>query len=228
MAFSYLSRKSYVLRQIKIITLSLLAASISCFGQLKHSIKLGTQIPFQFCGSYDLQFNKRWSTNIGMGLILPPYNKAIVEIAKAVGLDNDIGNLVGEAFSFGFNLDIHGRYHFKNGIYTGLYLQSVNLYANTSNIYGVTLDVQVESNLYQFGASIGKNWDLKKKRFQIGTEFSISQNISSKSKMRSPLSDLRYLDEGFTEYLKPYFNKYAFIPTINVYWIIKMGKQERE
>jgi hypothetical protein len=185
---------------------------------------LGTQIPFQFCGSYEMQFHKRFSANIGVGLILPPYNQAIVGIATAIGLDKDIASAVEKAFSFGFVYDLHGRYHFKNGIYTGIYIQSVNLFANTSNIYGVALDIQVESRLGQFGISVGKNWQLKNKKFQIGTEFSISQNISSSSIMRSPLSDLVYLDAGFTNYLKPYFDKYAIIPTINVYWVLKLGR----
>lgn len=210
--------------RLKFAALIMLIASIECQSQVKHSIKFGTQIPFQFCGSYEMQFHKRFSANLGIGFIRPPYTQAIVGIAKAIGLDKDIGSLVEQAFSFGFVYDIHGRYHFKNGCYTGLYLQSVNLFANTSNIYGVTLDVQVESNLGQFGILFGKNWNLKNKRFQIGTEFSISQNISSSSSMRSPLADLTYLDQGFTGYLKPYFDKYAIIPTINVYWVIKLGK----
>lgn len=212
------------IQKIKYTILICIFLHLSGYAKVKHFIKLGTQIPFQYCGSYEMQFHKRFSASVGMGVILPPYDNAIIGIAKIAGLDKNIANLISDAFSFGFVMDTHGRYHFKKGYYTGLYLQSINLYANSTNISGINYEVKIESNLTQFGILFGKNWNLKNKRYMIGTEVSISQNISSSSAIRSPLFDLTGLDDAFSNYTRPYFDKYALVPSINIYWVIKLGE----
>jgi hypothetical protein len=232
----------------KIILIFLVFFAFKTYSQEK-SILLGTDFPIQYTAGGLLEY-QNFSTQLQFGALTKPYDDVILSVIEGFGADSGIINIVRKAYERGFVFTVKQNYHFKNGIYTGLYLQYLTLHAaetpldiiesyypefelvtiwnkpfpfNFADRYGDEVtELQLKSNLLQMGLLVGYRYSIPNSNFELRTELTFSKNIFSSNQFSSqtPYPELLYekLDEDISET----YTKYAYIPSINLYFVIKI------
>lgn len=209
------------------------------------TICAGTQAPLKYDAGLDFKFAKRFSVSAGAGVLTRPYDKAILNIIEAFGLEEGYVNMISNAFSYGMVYDGGIRFHYRKN-YFGVYAQYINLAAQDApqdlveSYLGIDLspyrkpkpfvtkniEVALESNLLQLGVLYGRRFVFKNPKFEIRTELGISKNITSQSYFYIDGSKSESLSEVTNEELKPIYMDYAYIPTINLYLVYNLWSKK--
>jgi hypothetical protein len=230
----------------KLLLLTLTVLSVKAFAQMEHRFKIGTQIPFQYNIGYENRFTGRFSANLQAGILTKPYDQAIINIMSKLGVGDVYIRVLESAFKFGFVGDLSGRYHFGKN-YTGIYGQFIRLSGqdtpsglvesafkvNLSNyprkrnqpIPAAGENLFIQSSLVQLGILYGRRFLFKDPQWEIHAEFSISKNISSQTKVTSETREVVNLQTLINNELVSLYKDYAYIPSLNVYLVYKLGKQ---
>lgn len=221
---------------------------LSILNAQEHELFIGLDIPIQYTAGYQIQF-KKTSTQIQLGAINNPFDNYIIKTIEKFGADKDLMKVIENSFKKGWSFTIKENFKIKKS-YLGIYGQYVNLKAsdlpldllqNYLNIdlypfwpttpiisplinYGnETTRIELSSNLFQIGFLYGRQFNLKNPRFSIKTEFSISKNIHTKNSFssKSPYPNIIY--DTLDKDIKETFQEYAYIPSLNIYFVCKLG-----
>ena len=206
----------------------------------KGHVFIGTQIPLQFTAGYGYQFNQRFSARAQGGLITKPYDGFIVDALEAFGMDKYLAAVIRKAFQNGTVAGIGGNYHFGQN-YVGVYAQYMHLKgggitpADALSVYykkdfsafdllGLPVfEFAMQSNLFNTGALLGHQFQLRNPRFAINVEGGFSKIVASKNSFSSnrPLVDqtsfAKNLYGELDQEIRKAYWKHGFIPTVNLY-----------
>jgi hypothetical protein len=217
-----------------ILLILFLSLSFKSYNQ-KAMISLGTQIPLKYDLGFEFKFLPKFSSNLNFGILTKPYDAAILGIIQAFGLEEGYINMIGNAFKLGLVTDLGFRFHHKKN-YFGIFGQHIYMFAQDTpnelvesfldidlDFYKKTkigskfdLDLTLQSVLYQVGILYGRRFELKNPKFEIRTEFAVSKNVYSKSKLFIEDKERTELSALIDAELKPIYMDYTYIPSINV------------
>lgn len=214
----------------------------------KNFILIGSDIPIQYAVGYEY-CPFRWVGFQGKaGLLTTPYDKAILGIMKVLGTDPGIVNMVDGAFEVGgigqANINFHAKkwYYGIQGQFIALSAADVpaNLVANyynynfdpitaVANAFAPKVDITMRSNLFQAGVCIGRKIDVIKWG-EVRFELSVGKNIWSGtnvdvSNVKGTIFGMQhseeYLSNEISSELETIYKKYAYTPSLNIYWVFK-------
>jgi hypothetical protein len=240
--FSYL-----LLQQIRwpvknLLFVVMMAACSSLFAQ--HSIKIGTQFPSQYAVQYDYQFHPKWSANGQVGVLTEPYDQIILSLLQTLGVEKALVSVISNTFKFGTISQLGINHHFKKN-YVGvtgswMHLQAANAsVASVESAFNTTVasypfrprqttsgpvSLTLASDLYNVGALVGHRFTFKNPRIELHTEFSFAKVVGSTSTVESPQKSVETLSALVDQELKTTYLDYGYLPSINVYFVYKLGK----
>lgn len=214
-------------------------------GRAQHSsLRVMAEVPVQFGLGYEARLSNHFSVALSAGVLTPPNSTLIIDVLKKLGTDEQITLMIKDAFKFGLVGEGGVNYHFRRN-YVGTFVQVIALhggdaptalvedYFNTSiNSYPTTKGraqtnekyLNLKSTLYQAGILYGRRFPLKNKRFEIDAEFGMSANVSSKSELTSEVRNLATLSTVVDKELASYYSEYAFVPSLTVCFVYKLGR----
>ncbi|MBI2259028.1 MAG: hypothetical protein HYU67_09025 [Flavobacteriia bacterium] len=204
------------------------------------SFSLGSQIPLKYDIGFEYKIIPKISSNLNFGILSKPFDKAILGIIHAFGLEEGYIQMIENSFKLGLVTDLGVRFQFKKN-YIGIFGQNIFMFAQDTpnelvesflNIdlnnfkktkigSKIDLEVKLQSNLFQFGLLYGRRFELKNPKHEIRTEFFLSANIFSNSKFFIEDRKNEELTQLINKELKPIYKDYTYIPTINVYYVFK-------
>ncbi len=208
---------------------------------ISHEIKAGIEIPLQYTIQYSLITGDNLSFSSQLGILTYPYNDAILFTLESFGVDEKTIRLIKNAFQIGFLVDMGVNYHFRDN-YIGTYGQWINLTAADTpidlieNYFGIVFpipefipgfipEISLQSELFQAGLLYGRIFHLKEHpHIEIHAEAAISKNLASKSKLSSENTEVDFINIEIDKALDKTYSRYAYIPSINIYFVYKFGK----
>ena len=224
------------------VTLILMGSSLSLFAQ--HKIKLGSQIPIQYALQYDYQIHKKWSLNGQVGVLTKPYDEVILEVMRSFGVDQEIVNVLSNAFQLGIVTQGGVNYHFGKN-YVGALGSWIHLKAADTPVSAVEaafnvsvasyptrprqsnlnpVSLTLASDLYNVGILYDRRFTFANPKIELHTEFSFAKTIASSSYVESPQRALESLSTMVDAELKTTYLDYGFLPSINVFFVYKFGR----
>jgi len=207
---------------------------------VRHYFKAGIEIPLQYAIQYEMRAGDRFSVNTQFGVLTNPHNDAILFTLESFGVDEKTIRLIENAFQFGLVVDLGGNYHFGKN-YVGVYGQWINLTAADTpfelveSYFGIVLPVppivpgftpelSLQSELFQLGLLYGRRFSFKNHpAIEIHTEFAVSKNLGSRSKLSSEDIEVDIVNQQVDNELDDVFSDYAYIPTINIFFVYQFG-----
>lgn len=199
-------------------------------------IKAGTQIPFQhFLGS-EYVVSERVGLPIQAGLITKPYEGYIKKLVAFFDDDPKLIAIIEDSYRSGYVFGAGLNYHF-NHYYVGAYAQLITLKGSSaavsalSSYYGIdfsfiepfisSLDISIQSNLYNGGVLFGRRFMFKDPNFQVHLEFAISKNLGSRNNIQSEpdLDQFTFVQQVFKRVdtsMQKSYKQYVIIPSINI------------
>lgn len=236
------------MKKIFLFLIVLTSFGYSTKAQEKNYILIGSDIPIQYAVGYEY-CPTRWVGFQGKaGLLTTPYDKAILGIMELLGTDPGVVNMIDGAFQVGgigqANINFHAKkwYYGIQGQFIALSAGDVpaNLVANYygynfNPITAVTsalapqVDITMRSNLLQAGVCIGRKIEVIKWG-EVRFEFSIGKNVWSGTSV--DVSNItgtvfgiqhseKYLSNELSNELNTIYKKYAYTPSLNIYWVFK-------
>ncbi len=237
---------SYWMKKITFLILLLMLMKSNSWGQeseksVRHYIKAGSEIPLQYAIQYEMRTGNSFSVNAQFGVLTDPYNDAIIFTLESFGVDDKTIRLIENAFQFGLIIDVGVNYHFGKN-YMGVYGQWINLTAADTpfelveNYLGISFpippfipdfvpEVSLQSELFQLGLLYGRRFSFKNHpAIEIHTEFAVSKNLGSRSKLSSENVEVDFVNDQVDKELDAIFSDYAYIPTLNIFFVYQFGK----
>jgi hypothetical protein len=211
----------------------------------RSSVFLGSQIPVQFTAGYGYQFSNRLSVRAQAGLITKPYRGFIVNAMEAFGMDEYLAQVIKKSFRSGTVLGVGPNLHFGKN-YIGVYGQYMHLKGGgitpadalsihfkkdftDFNVTGLPIfEFSLQSNLVNVGALFGHSFQLRNPRLSISGEAGLSKIVASEnsfSSNRTIVDRTAYAQNLFKEIdndMDDAYQKYGFIPTINLYLVYRL------
>lgn len=205
----------------------------------KHFLKIGIDFPLQYKVGYEYKPVRNFSAELQFGLLTKPYDNIILKVIEGFVIDDEFIEIIDESFKFGGIFTIQPKFHFRKS-YAGIYGQLIRLNAsNTStellssyfnkdfSILGnmQSLELTLQSNLYQLGLLYGRSFQLNNPHFSFALEFGVSMNINSKNSFSSnrPYLDqtkpAKQLYSELDDELSMLFKQCVFISTVNLIFI---------
>lgn len=210
----------------------------------QHSLKIGTQFPIQYAVQYDYHFHPKWSANAQVGVLTKPYDAVILNLLNALGVEQEIVNVLNSAFNFGVITQVGGNYHFGKN-YVGALGSWIHLNAADTPVSAVEAAFNVSvasyptrprqnnsnpvtltlaSDLYNVGILYGRRFTFANPKIELHTEFSFAKTIASSSYVESPQRALETLSTPVDAELKTTYLDYGYLPSINVFFVYKFGR----
>lgn len=210
----------------------------------QHSIKIGTQFPIQYAIQYDYQFHPKWSANAQIGVLTKPYDDVILNVLGVLGVEQQIVNVLSSAFKFGVITQLGSNYHFGKN-YVGALGSWIHLNAADTPVSAVEaafnvsvaayptrprqsnlnpVSLTLASDLYNVGILYGRRFTFANPKIELHTEFSFAKTIASSSYVESPQRALESLSTMVDAELKTTYLDYGFLPSINVFFVYKFGR----
>jgi hypothetical protein len=229
--------------KVSLTFLSLFVFCLSSSAQ-ESAVKLKIQVPVQFGLGYEGKISDHFSFQASGGLLTQPNSDLIINALDAFGIDPEVTLLIKNALKFGLVGETGFNYNFKKN-YVGVFFQVISLngkdtptsivedYFNTDvDNYparkGRTVTsekyLDLKSTLYQGGILYGRRFPFQNKHWEIDAEFGISANLGSQSKITSDSRDLSALSKLVDTELAGYYKDYAFVPSLTVCLVYKLGK----
>ncbi len=217
--------------------------SFDVLGQ-KVAIYAGTQIPVKYDIGFEYKISPKISANFNIGILTKPYDEAILGILEEFGVSQPYIKMIGNTFKIGIVGDLGVRYHYKKN-YFGIYGQNIYLFAQTSPTDQVERNLNIKitrnitfgnrtapqldlkSNLWQMGLLYGRRFELKNPKYEFKAELALSANLTSTSKMYLDGIENAKLSELIDSELKPVYKDYAYLPSLNVYFVYKFLQKNR-
>ena len=208
---------------------------------VRHYFKAGFEIPLQYALQYEMRAGNRFSVNAQFGVLTNPHNDVILFTLESFGVDEKTISLIENAFQFGLVVDLGGNYHFEKN-YLGVYGQWINLTAADTpfelveSYFGISFptppflpgfipEVSLQSELFQLGLLYGRRFSFKNyPAIEIHAEFAVSKNLASRSKLSSDNVEMDFVNNQVDNELDDIFSNYAYIPTINIFFVYQFGK----
>lgn len=205
----------------------------------KHFFKIGIDFPLQYKIGYEYKPVRNFSAELQVGIITKPYDNIILKVIEGFGIDEEFIEIIDESFKFGGIFTIQPKFHFRKS-YAGIFGQLIRLNASNTSaellssyfnkdflILGniQSLELILQSNLYQLGLLYGRSFQLNNPDFSLALEFGVSMNINSKNSFSSnhPYLDqtqlVRQLYSELDNELSALFKQCVFIPTVNLIFI---------
>jgi hypothetical protein len=221
-------------------TLAILFFLTVSFDSLSQKVALyaGTQIPVKYDIGFEYKISRKISTNFNLGILTTPYDEAILGILEELGVSQPYIKMIGNTFKVGVVGDLGVRYHYKKN-YFGIYGQNIYLFAQTTPTDQLERNLNIKiskfiafgnrpnpqlslkSDLWQMGVLYGRRFELKNPKYEFRTEIAVSANITSKSKLYLDNVENAKLSELIDKELKPTYKDYAYLPSLNVYFVYK-------
>lgn len=178
---------------------------ISLVKAQKHHIMLGTDIPLQYAVGYEFKPAKWVGFQAKAGLLLPPYDQAILGILGLFGVEKGIISIIDGAFKQGnvgqFSINIHAS-KWYGSMYTQYFdLNAADVPQNLiENYYGYDLNplnvpmikipgisgkhvlITMRSELLQAGLGFGRKIVIAK-NVELRLELMVGKNIWNKTEL---------------------------------------------
>jgi hypothetical protein len=223
-------RKSTFILAFLVFTQSLLWAQ-------KTNLQIGSQIPLNYSLGVEHEFGPKFSAAIHFGILTQPYDKAIMGILKSFGTDESLVNTIGDAFNIGYIVQTSLKFNFHKS-YIGLVPSYYYLRANDApadaieSYYGITLPFgigskktyTIKSNLYNIGLLYGHRFTLKNPHMEIRLELEVVKTAASSSSLWNDSEKLDKISEKVDNKLNGYYMTYGYLPSLNIYWVYKLGR----
>jgi hypothetical protein len=233
----------------KLFYILVVISTLSAKAQEK-SVLFGTDFPTQYTLGGNLEY-QNFSTQLQFGALTKPYDNIILDIIESFGADENLIEIVRKAYEKGFVFSLKQNYHFKNNLYTGIYLQYLSLNAAETpldiiNSYYPEIDltsswvsgglpilrekrygdevteIRLKSNLMQVGLLIGYKFQFSNPKYEIRTELSASKHIYSSNEFSSQTPYPELLYQQLEADIAETYKQYAYIPSLNVYFVIRL------
>lgn len=202
----------------------------------QNEVMAGTYIPLYNSICYQQKVAKNFSLTGNIGLLTKPYDKLILDVLKAFDTDELLVNTIGEAFSYGLNIQPSLKYHVRKSYFAILYSYLV-LVANDnpsdilSDYYGIylpnrrTVSMTLKSGLHNAGLCYGRKFKFQNPNLSLNLEFSVLKTFASSSKLKTEtMVDLMLLSNAVDNELNSYYVKYGILPSINVFLVYTFHK----
>lgn len=216
----------------------LAASTFASYAQ--HRVKILAEVPVHFGLGYEVNVSKKISLSAQAGVLTEPNSTLVINVLEKFGTSPEIITLIKDSFKFGLVGEAGAHYNFGKN-YVGAYSQFINLRGNGTapdvveeyfdenfSLFPIRpgsdpseRQVSIRSSLIQAGILYGRRFPLNNEHFEIDTEFGISKNIWSKSRLYSNNRDLSEMDDEVDERLKYYYTKYGYIPSVTVAFVYK-------
>jgi hypothetical protein len=230
--------------------LLLTLVSSAAFAQFRQSSKsvrdeqnyfaIGTQIPFQHSLIYGHYFSPAFSVNAGIGLITTPYTGVIFNGLESKGLISDTDRkVIDRTFMMGISYQVGANFHFNKNYIRAFgqlatlrgnltYTDLANLYLkmNIPPISRFLSPIQIRSTVPMIGVLYGRSFTIGD-HSEIHIEGSISKTLGHHTTYRTNtfLDNIgavnQFVYTGINNDLDTYFNKYGWLPSLNVYYVYK-------
>ena len=202
----------------------------------KLQFEAGFRIPVTHSAGVEYWFNKWLSVSFHGNILTNPYKKAFIDILEINDKNKVLANTIGEAFSFGLELQPAVKYWYKN-YYFSLYYSNFSLLAKDSplnvikNYYQVNIpdilyftgsDISLNTTLNNIGISFGRLFNTKIPHLIIKTGLSLSKCFESHSKMDGMSLLTSILNHEIDRELSPYLVRSGYIPSINIYFVYEL------
>lgn len=228
-----------IMKRINSILLSVLVLNVFTL-HAQHRIKVLAEVPVQFGVGYEVNVSKRFSLSAQAGVLSEPNSTLIINVLEKLGTTPEIIEIIEDSFKFGLVGEAGVNYNWGKN-YVGAYSQFINLrgrgtapdpveeyFDENFSLFPLRPNsdpddrrVSVRSSLIQVGILYGRRFPLKNEHFEIDTEFGISKNIWSKSRLYSNNRDLSEMDDEVNEELDYYYSRYGYIPSLTVALVYK-------
>ena len=219
------------------------------YGQ-QHHVIIGSDIPLQYAVGYEYKPVRWLGIQTKAGLLLAPYDQAILGIMELLGVEQGIIKMINESFNFGSIAQLGVNFHAKKWYYT-IHAQFISLNASDvpsnliENYYGYNLrpidfansmslsrrgvEITMKSNLLQAGVGFGRKIALNKWA-ELRLELMAGKNVWSntninvnnvKGTVYGLLFDEEDLKNELENDLEETFKKHAYTPSVNAYLTFK-------
>lgn len=230
---------------IRSLAFLLLTFSQVAFAQ-KSSLKVIAEVPLNFGIGYEYHISKHFSAGASAGVLTSPNSDLIIQYFRFIGTDEKLVLMIDDAFQLGIVGELNVNYNFKRN-YVGIFAQAIGAQAGdvsselVEDYFGTSIqdyplldgatnlsekNLTVRTRLYQAGMLYGRRFPLKNKRLEIDVELGLSANIGSTSKFYSENRDYSELNKRFDAGLDAFYKAYAFIPSMAVMFVYKLGNQK--
>lgn len=224
----------------KHILIVILLLQYSLLWAQEHSIKALAEVPVQFGLGYEYRTAKKVSFSVQAGVLSEPNSTLVIHILEKLGTTPEIIDIIEDSFKFGLVGELGANYNFGKN-YVGAYSQFINLrgkgtapdpieeyFDENFSLFPLQpgsdpddRQVSVRSSLIQVGVLYGRRFPLENKHFEIDTEFGVSKNVWSKSRLYSNNRDLSEMDNEVDKELDYYYSRYGYIPSLTVALVYK-------
>ena len=194
-------------------------------------LQAGFRIPVTHSLGVEYKITNWLSTSFHTNILTSPYKETILNILKAFDTDEILVNTIGEAFSYGMELQPQVKFWYRK-IYLSVYYSYFKLVANDSpadvieTFYQFDIPdllvhsdrmIRVEAKLNNLGLAFGRTFTTKIKNLRIRAEISSSKCYSSLTRLYGKDGLFPLLSEDVDNKLNPYLVKYGYIPSVNIY-----------
>lgn len=222
------------MKRCRILSVSLFFFLNTVYSQKMHLI-VGTSLPVFYGIGVEGYFSPHIALRGEAGVLTTPYDVIILEVLKAFDTDELLLTTIGNAFSFGTNLQAVFNWHFRKN-YIGATYSYLSLKAEDrpadifQNYFGISMPVRrqtsliLDCGLHNGGLLYGRKFQLKKPGFSVNLELSIQKTFSSTSKLGgSSGNEFTRLSNAIDNELSQYFIGYGYIPGINIFLVYRPG-----
>jgi len=211
------------------------------------NLNAGTQFPLQYTAGMELKFHEKWAMQGHAGVLTQPYDQLILGLLERLGTDEFYINITEQAFQFGLVGEAGFSYFFNARNYIGVFGQYIDLTGADAPLdlirsqYSASVpltmlaemltsnnELQLQSSLLQAGVSYGRIFPLSSPHFSLRTEIALSKHLTSSSTVSFEGATLTRLSETIDQDLGAAYKKYAYIPTLNLYFTWQIFASEKE
>jgi hypothetical protein len=211
-------------------------------------IHFGIKAPYTYNLGYYQRFTPRWGIHADIQIITLPFSNTPLSMMKMWGADPKLVAILEEPYSIGAGVDIGVHYYFGSDnrrYYVGTSVQWMNLLKRdiSDEVINEAFDVELDgpqfpvgpitkqdskkpltlnTNYVQLGFYTGKKWQLRSREWQFRLEVGVSMNIYSHHNLQSDYRYITPIAKQANEELQAMMHKYAWLPTINAFFIYKI------
>lgn len=208
--------------------------------------RIGAQIPLYYSISYEEKIWENLNLGIQGGWLKDPFTQILIKEAKRRDLDNELGTIIQDQFSLGYNVQPFLNYRFKHfyigASYSYTSLTATDLpYDKLANIYNIDLnsylnnnpffllllkDIELNSILHLPGLFVGREFQFNKPHFMLGVEIGFQKIVATKNALTygANKSEMPIIADVVNNDLNDYYLEEGNIPSLNVYFVYRFKK----
>lgn len=198
--------------------------------ELRHTVKMGVDIPLQYKLGYSYRISEKVSVNAGAGLLVAPFDDMLIGLMEGFGVDEGIGRLMrssfknGKIFTFGGNYFLNKKYYTGARMNYGIFTAEDSPFVLLNGIFPTSLleqispevKLEVQSKVWFGGFLVGRQFQLGSPKWVLNTELAVSKAFSSENTTKAkPSLPLGRLDDDLDQLLTQSYNDYGYVISIN-------------